>query len=93
MSAQAAAEDATLTAARMLGEHGIEAYWDHDYVAANDSLEKAFRLFATPTLGLWSARARVSLGRLVEAAERYRDAHHPRQPRRRHPTRTATRRP
>lgn len=73
VAAQAPTDDATRAAARQLGEQGVEAFWAHDYAAANDSLDKAYRLFATPTLGLWSARARASVGQLVEAAERYRE--------------------
>ncbi|MET0388810.1 MAG: hypothetical protein ABW321_22750 [Polyangiales bacterium] len=73
VAAQAPSEDASRTAARVLGEHGVEAYWAKDYVAASNHLEKAYRLFATPTLGLYSARALANLGQLVEAAERYRE--------------------
>jgi hypothetical protein len=51
---------------------GIQAYQANDIKAADQRLERAYRLFAAPTLGLWSARARVKLGRLVEGAERYR---------------------
>jgi hypothetical protein len=73
-AAQSTADDATRATARQLGEQGIEAYWAEDYATADDKLDKAYRLFAVPTLGLWSARAHVRLGHLVEAAERYRDA-------------------
>ncbi|MDB4990048.1 MAG: hypothetical protein JWN04_5226 [Myxococcaceae bacterium] len=72
-AAQSTPDDATRATARQLGEQGIEAYWAGDYVTADDKLDKAYRLFAVPTLGLWSARARARLGHLVEAAERYRD--------------------
>ena len=73
-SAQSTPDDATRATARQLGEQGIEAYWAADYKTANDKLDRAYSLFSVPTLGLWSARARVRLGLLVEAAERYRDA-------------------
>jgi hypothetical protein len=72
--AQAVNDDGTRAAARELAAHGIEAYQAGDYAGASQRLDKAFRLFATPTLGLWSARARMQLGRWVEAAERYREA-------------------
>ncbi|HET8937919.1 MAG TPA: hypothetical protein VFN67_30960, partial [Polyangiales bacterium] len=53
---------------------GIDAYQAGDFATADRKLEKAYRVFATPTLALWSARARMQLGRWVEASERYREA-------------------
>jgi hypothetical protein len=73
-AAEPRADDATRAAARDLTESGIEAYWAADYSSADGKLEQAFRLFAVPTVGLWSARAREKLGKWVEAAERYREA-------------------
>lgn len=73
-AAQAQADDATRAAARNLGEQGIQAYRANDFATADAKLDRAYRLFSTPTLALWGARARVKLGNLVEAAERYRDA-------------------
>ena len=73
-SAQAAGDDATRAVARELGAEGIEAYQANDYAGAEDKLDRAYRLFSTPTLGLWSARAHLKQGHWVEAAERYRDA-------------------
>lgn len=67
-------DDSTRAAARALGTQGIEAYWANDYRTASTKLDRAFRLYATSTLGLWSARARVQLGQLVAGAERYREA-------------------
>ena len=55
--------------ARDLGTQGIEAYQANDFTGADAKLDRAYRLFAAPTLGLWSARARLQLGRWVEAAE------------------------
>lgn len=72
--AQSEPDDSTRAAARALGTQGIEAYWANDYDTANTKLDRAFRLYATATLGLWSARARAQLGQLVAAAERYREA-------------------
>lgn len=71
---RAQSDDANRAAARQLGAQGVEAYWANDFTTANDKLDRAFRLFATPTLGLWSGRARLKLGQLVEAAERFREA-------------------
>jgi len=70
--AQQASDDATRATARELGVEGIQAYQANDISVADQKLERAYRLFAAPTLGLWSARARVKLGHLVEGAERYR---------------------
>lgn len=69
----AAGDDAARAAARQLAQEGIEAYWAEKYVEAHEKLEKGYRLFGTPTLGLWSARATMQLGHWVEAAERYRE--------------------
>jgi hypothetical protein len=70
--AQQGSDDATRATARELGIEGIQAYQANDIGVADQKLERAYRLFAAPTLGLWSARARVKLGHLVEGAERYR---------------------
>lgn len=66
-------DDSTRAAARALGTQGIEAYWANDFDTASTKLDRAYRLYATATLGLWSARARVQLGQLVAGAERYRE--------------------
>lgn len=68
-----AVDDATRAAARTLGYAGVEAYQAGDYATASDKLEKAYSVLQAPSLGLWSARALVKLGKLVEAAERYRE--------------------
>jgi predicted deacylase len=69
-SAQAV-DDATRGAARTLGYDGVKAYQSGDYPVANEKLDKAYRVLKVPSLGLWSARALVKVGRLVEASERY----------------------
>jgi len=74
---QPAADDATRATARQLGEQGIQAFWANDFVSADEKLDKAYRLYPTPTLGLWSARARAKRDHWVEAAERYREAARP----------------
>jgi hypothetical protein len=71
--AQSEPDDSTRAAARALGTQGIEAYWANDFDTANTKLDRAYRLYATATLGLWSARARAQLGQLVAGAERYRE--------------------
>lgn len=57
--------------ARKLGNAGIDAYNAADFPAAADKLDKAYKVLQAPSLGLWSARAFVKNGRLVEASERY----------------------
>jgi len=69
---QAPVDDAARTKARALGYAGVEAYGAADYATASAKLEESFQLLPVPSLGLWSARALVELGRWVEAEERYR---------------------
>ena len=57
--------------ARALAYSGLRAYAAHDYPSASEQLEQSFRLLPVPSLGLWSARALVKLGRLIEAEQRY----------------------
>jgi hypothetical protein len=61
------------TVARELGTAGMEAYFDKNYARAADQLDRAYRLFSTPTLGLWSGRALIEVGQWVRAAERLRE--------------------
>ena len=65
-------DDATRATARQLGAAGIEAYRNGDFATSSAKLEKAYQLVPVPTVGLWSARASVQQGRLIEASERYR---------------------
>jgi len=67
-----AADDAARTKARTLGYAGVEAYAAGDYSEASAKLEESFQLLPAPSLGLWSARALVGLGRWVAAEQRYR---------------------
>lgn len=73
LQAQAGPDASTRAAARELAEAGIDAYLADNFTLAEEKLERAYALFPTPTLCLWSARTQVKLGRLVEAAERYRE--------------------
>ncbi|HEY4159182.1 MAG TPA: tetratricopeptide repeat protein, partial [Polyangiaceae bacterium] len=66
-----AVDDATRSAARNLASAGVQAYQANDYPAARDKLERAYQVLRAPSLGLWSARALVKVGALVEAGERY----------------------
>jgi len=58
--------------ARTLGYAGIRAYAAGNYPSASAQLEESYALLPVPSLGLWSARALVKLGKLVEAEQRYR---------------------
>ncbi len=66
-------DDATRSAARAMGNEGLDDYDAGRYEAAFDKLNRAYEVVQVPTLGVWSARALVKLERLVEAAERYRE--------------------
>jgi hypothetical protein len=70
-AAQETIDDASRTAARAMGNSGVEAYQAGNYREASDRLEKAYAIARVPSLGLWSARALRKLGLLVEAANRY----------------------
>jgi hypothetical protein len=65
------ADESTRTAARALGNAGVEAYQANDFATATDKLEKAYAILKVPTLGLWSGRALVQVGKWVEASERF----------------------
>jgi len=65
------ADESTRTAARALGNAGVEAYQANDFATAHDKLEKAYAILKVPTLGLWSGRALVQVGKWVEASERF----------------------
>ena len=64
-------DDATRSAARQLATQGSEAYEAQNYSAAFDRFNRAYQLVSVPTVGIWSARSLVKLGRWVEASERY----------------------
>lgn len=71
LSAAAAEESTARAAARELGGQGVAAYKRDAYAEAHDKLERAYEVVRVPSLGLWSARALMKLGRWVEASERY----------------------
>jgi hypothetical protein len=64
-------DESSRAAAREIGYAGVDAYRAGDYVTASERLDKAFAILRAPSLGLWSARALVKLGKLIEAQERY----------------------
>lgn len=70
-AAPAIAQEHTRIGVRALGYAGVEAYQAGDYRTAEQKLNRAFRLLPVPSLGLWSARALVKVGALVEASRRY----------------------
>jgi hypothetical protein len=71
-AAAAPADDAARAKARTLGYAGVESYAEGDFDTASAKLEESFQLLPVPSLGLWSARALVRLGKLVQAEQRYR---------------------
>jgi hypothetical protein len=64
-------DQASLASARALGYEGVERFQKGDYPGAVERLDRAYEVVKAPSLGLWSARALVKVGRLVEASERY----------------------
>jgi len=68
-----APDESSLAAARQLGSDGVALYEHGDFGGASDKLERAYAVVKVPTLGLWSARALEKLGKLIEAAQRYRE--------------------
>jgi hypothetical protein len=65
---------ATRAAARKLAEDGVAALQAGDAATAVQKLDKAFRTLQAPSIALWSGRALVKQGKLVEAAERLLEA-------------------
>ncbi|HEX2877203.1 MAG TPA: hypothetical protein VHP33_38395 [Polyangiaceae bacterium] len=63
--------EATRAAARQLATEGVAKFEEGEFVSASDKLGRAFETIRAPSLGLWSARALVRCGRLVEGGERY----------------------
>ena len=69
--AWAAEPDAsTRAAARKIATDGVAALQQGDAELASQKLEKAFELLPAPSIALWSARALIKRGLLVEASER-----------------------
>ena len=66
-----AQSDAQRGAARELGAEGVDDFQAGRFSDASTKLSQAFEILKVPTLGLWSARALVKEGKLVEASERY----------------------
>jgi hypothetical protein len=70
--AASAQNDAALRAtARQLGSEGVQQFEAGNFAAASERLERAYQMLRVPSIGLWSARALVKLGKLIEANERY----------------------
>jgi hypothetical protein len=66
-------QDAAIRAsARALGEEGNALYAQGDFAGALDRYERAASLVDVPTIHVRAARSLAKLGRLVDAAERYR---------------------
>ncbi len=65
-------DDATRTLAHSLGEEGIVLFDQGDFKGALEKFVRALSLVEAPTLALRAGRCLERLGRLVEAAEKYR---------------------
>lgn len=72
-TAAAQSDDASRATARELASAGVEAFQRSDFAQATAKLEKAYRVLQVPSVGLWSSRALVKQGKLVQASERYRE--------------------
>jgi hypothetical protein len=64
--AHAEQDAATRAAARKLAEDGVAALQSGDAKGAAQKLDKAFRMLLVPSVGLWSGRALIKQGLLVE---------------------------
>ena len=63
--------EAARSAARTLGYEGVAAFQKGDFQTAAQKLDLAFKVVKVPTIGLWSARSLVKIGKLVDAYNRY----------------------
>jgi hypothetical protein len=72
--ASAEQDAATRAAARKLAEDGVAALQSGDVKAATQKLDKAYRMLTVPSVALWSGRALVKQGLLVEGMERLLEA-------------------
>ena len=70
-TAGAQTTEAARAAARQLATEGVNNFEAGEFGAASDKLNRAYETIHAPSLGLWSARALVGCGRLVQASERY----------------------
>jgi hypothetical protein len=70
-AAQTGDGGATRVVARKLGTEGVEAFQAGQFALAHDKLDKAYAVLRVPSLGIWSARALVKQGKLIEAMDRY----------------------
>jgi hypothetical protein len=73
-AAHAEQDAATRAAARKLAEDGVAALQSGDAKTAAQKLDKAFRMLMVPSVGLWSGRALIKQGLLVEGMERLLEA-------------------
>ena len=69
--ALAQADQTPRARARALGEQGLDLYDSGQFAAAVTKLDEAYSLYPAPTLGLFSARALVKMGKLLEGSQRY----------------------
>ncbi|HMR77053.1 MAG TPA: tetratricopeptide repeat protein, partial [Polyangiaceae bacterium] len=63
--------EGAIETARELGLAGGQLLDKGQYAEALEKLERAYRIYPAPTIGLWSAQAMARMGRLIEASDRY----------------------
>ena len=73
-AALAEEDAATRAAARKLAEDGVAALQGGDAKTATQKLDKAYRMLKVPSVALWSGRALLKQGLLLEAMERLLEA-------------------
>jgi hypothetical protein len=69
----AAQDESQVRAAAELSVEGRQAFERHAFAKAVAKFDQAYKLLPAPTVGLWSARARAKLGKLLLAEVRYRE--------------------
>jgi hypothetical protein len=72
VGAQQPVDDQLRATARSLADEGMSFYEKKQYAEALDRFDRAAAIIQAPTITLHAARSLDKLGRLVEAAERYR---------------------
>ena len=70
-SAAPPANDTAAKEAKSLGRAGLTLFDKGDYAGALENFKRAYAMYPVPTLGVFTARSLVKLGRLLEARELY----------------------
>jgi hypothetical protein len=65
------ANDGAAKEAKALGRAGLTLFDKGDYAGALENFKRAYAMYPVPTLGVFTARSLVKLGRLLEARDLY----------------------